>query len=139
MNYLLAIALTFIAAFPTPDRVRTDITRADSLREVHYQRLLTGEIKPDFAAQLILSRIRGEITRDFKTSPESCGRTYIPMGNVHGVLDTLGSGRSYAEFVETILRKELDDSGWLLKEWNCDYEASKGWIYQWWVVPKAKD
>ena len=130
VNLIVAILL---AAFPTPERVRANIAYADSLRTVHYQQLLSGEIEPDFKTKTTLNRIRAEIARDFKISPESYGRIYIPMGNIKDTKE------SRIEFVETILRKELDQSGWRLKEWNCEFEPmkrGKGWIFQWWIVPK---
>ena len=130
-NLFLAIMLT---AFPTPEQVRVDIARADSLRVAHYQQLLAGEIKPDIATKLALNNIRGDIGRDFKTGSESYGRVYIRMGNVKG------TGTDRAEFIETVLRKELDESGWRLKKWDCDLVSSsyiyQGWVYQWWIVPK---
>ncbi len=131
-SLILAILLT---AFPTPERVRTDIARTDSLRAVHYQQLLSGEIEPDFKTKTTLNRIRAEIARDFKISPESYGRIYIPMGNIKG------TSESRVKFIKIVLRKELDGSGWRLKEWSCEFEPmkrSKGWIFQWWIVPKVE-
>ncbi len=81
-NLVFAITLMIATAFPTPEQVRTDIARADSLRTMYYQQLLAGEIELDIATKLALNNIRGDIGRDFKT--ESYGRVYIRMGNVKG-------------------------------------------------------
>lgn len=143
LNLLLALLLT---AFPTPAQVRVDLAAADSLAAVHQQMLYGGLLVSDFLTNLTLSRIRGKVGRDFKVDTCSGGRIKIPAGNVaipiEGEEDRV-TAVSRVEFVETLLRRELRQSGWELVVWECDEAASlqvgvSGWIFEWRIRPAVE-
>jgi len=138
INLLMAVLITVL---PTPDQVRASIARADSLRDVACQQLLDGELRPDFVTRVVKARIWDEIKEDFEEAPESSGFITIPMG--HATIDgsEIEPKISVNDLIEILLRKELKQSGWHLKVWDCvglkEFAKKRdGWLFRWEIAPK---